>query len=253
MGKILIGTSGWNYFHWKGRFYPENLKGYEMLKFYSKEFSTVEVNSSFYHLPKKQTIKKWYEYVKKDFVFSLKMPRAITHFKRLKIEDEKSEKILFYFFENIKELKKKLGAVLIQLPPSFKKDLKILEKFLKKIKKICENLKSEPELAIEFRNRSWFGKDVLKILKNYNITFVISHSSRFPMEKFITTNIVYIRFHGPKKLFASKYSEKELKEWAEFVKNLAKNIKKVYVYFNNDFEGFAVENAKFLQKILKAR
>ncbi len=235
--KLFLGTSGWQYSHWSGKFYPENLKPKDFLKFYAQEFNTVEVNTSFYHFTKEKTFKNWQEIVKnkKEFLFSVKLHRLFTHFRRLNLNKD-DQRILKETIEGYKILGKNLGVVLIQLPPGLKKNLDLLKKFLKNLK-IFKNIK----FAIEFRNKSWLAKEVYQILKKNKIAFVISDSPRWPTEFIKTSNFVYLRFHGKPHLFASKYSKEELKNYAEKIKKLKPKI--LFVYFNNDFEGYAVENA----------
>lgn len=246
--KVFLGTSGWQYSSWWGKFYPQSLKSKDLLSFYCQHFNAVEINTSFYHLTKKQTFEKWQQAVKgKDFLFATKLYRLFTHFKKLKLEKE-DEKILAQFLENCSALKEKLGPILIQLPPSFS-DQKLLEKFLKKIKKISKKIfKKIPKFALEVRNKKLLKKSVYKMLKKEKIIFVISDSPRWETDFVKTTDSVYVRFHGKPKLFASKYSKEQLKEFAQKLKKLKPKV--LYAFFNNDFEGYAVENAKEFKKLL---
>ncbi len=274
--KIYIGTSGWQYYHWYNKFYPENLKSKDFLSFYSQHFKTVEVNTSFYHFTKRSTFEKWLKEVPDDFLFSIKLHRLFTHFRRLKLKtrintdktrinadkmrmgaDEKVKDDLTLLKETIESYKvlgKNLGVILIQLPPGLRKDTNLLKNFLKILKNVSSqrfavnenkvriSLRKFPRFAIEFRHKSWLDKEVYKILKQNKIAFVISDSPRWPTEIVKTTDFVYARFHGKPKLFASKYSKEELKDYAEKIKKLKP--KTLFAYFNNDFEGYAVENAK---------
>jgi uncharacterized protein YecE (DUF72 family) len=275
--KIYIGTSGWQYYHWKGKFYPEDLPSKDFLKFYSKYFNTVEVNTSFYHFTKKSTFEKWVTQINTDFerintdknyqrinsdskrtktdkddphksvsnphksadfLFSIKLHRLFTHFRKLKLNKD-DKRILKETIEGYKVLGKNLGPILIQLPPGLKKDLKVLEKFLKNF----ENLK----LAIEFRHKSWLDKETYNFLKKKKVAFVISDSPRWPTDIVKTCDFVYIRFHGKPRLFASKHEKKELQRYAEEIKKLKPKI--LFAYFNNDAEGYAVEDALEFQKL----
>jgi uncharacterized protein YecE (DUF72 family) len=237
--KIYIGTSGWQYYHWKVKFYPENLPSKDFLRFYSKYFNTVEINTSFYHFTKKSTFEKWEKAVNKNFLFSIKLHRLFTHFRKLKLNKD-DKRILKETIESYKVLGKNLGPILIQLPPSLKKDLKVLEKFLKNFK----NLK----LAIEFRHKSWLDKETYNFLKKKKIAFVISDSPRWSTDIVKTTDFVYIRFHGKPKLFSSKYEKEELQRYAREIKKLKPKI--LFAYFNNDAEGYAIEDALEFKKIL---
>jgi uncharacterized protein YecE (DUF72 family) len=236
--KIYVGTSGWQYYHWKGKFYPEDLPSKDFLKFYSKYFNTVEVNTSFYHFTKKSTFEKWKKEINKNFLFSIKLHRLFTHFRKLKLNKD-DKRILKETIEIYKVLGKNLGPILIQLPPSLKKNLRVLEKFLKNFKNL--------ELAIEFRHKSWLDKETYNFLKKKNVAFVISDSPRWPTDIVKTADFVYIRFHGKPKLFASKYEKEELQRYAKEIKKLKP--KTLFAYFNNDAEGYAVEDALEFQKL----
>ena len=246
--KILIGTSGWQYKHWNRTFYPEGMKENEKLHFIAKKFHTVEINSSFYRLPKADTFKKWYANAPKDFIYSLKFPRYMTQMKKL-IIDENSASYVRDFFKNSKNLKEHLGCVLIQLPPNFKCDEDRLKNFLKFIFKYVKQIKYRSDFAVEFRNDTWFNKAIYEILEKYNVAITISDTPSWPMTKAITADFTYIRFHGPAQLFSSLYSNRQMKEWADFITS-QKNLKKVYVYFNNDINVYAIKNAGYLQKLI---
>lgn len=245
--KKYIGTSGWQYYHWKNKFYPENLKSQDYLKFYSKHFKTVEINTSFYHFTKKETFDKWKKLVNKDFVFAVKLHRLFTHFRKLNLKKE-DEKLLESFLINVSVLKNNLGPILIQLPPSFK-NKKILEKFIKKFKKIAKKIfKKMPKIAVEIRNKNLLNEKIYQIFKNEKIIFVISDSPKWQTEIIKTTDSVYIRFHGKPKIFVDKYDTEELKKYAKAIKKLKP--KTIYAYFNNDFNCYAVENAKIFKKLV---
>jgi uncharacterized protein YecE (DUF72 family) len=236
--KIYIGTSGWQYYHWKVKFYPENLPSKDFLRFYSKYFNTVEINTSFYHFTKKSTFEKWEKAVNKNFLFSIKLHRFFTHFRKLKLNKD-DKRILKETIESYKVLGKNLGPILIQLPPSLKKDLNVLEKFFKNFRNL--------RLAIEFRHKSWLDKETYNFLKEKKVAFVISDSPRWPTDIVKTTDFVYIRFHGKPHLFASKYEKEELQRYAKEIKKLKP--KTLFAYFNNDAEGYAVEDALEFQKL----
>ncbi|MCD6429343.1 DUF72 domain-containing protein [bacterium] len=249
--KIFIGTSGWTYSHWKGKFYPEGLLSNEYLEFFSQYFKTTEINYSFYHLPRSTTFQKWYNQTPKDFVFSVKASRFITHIKRLKnVEEAWSQ-----FIENALNLKEKLGPILFQFPPSFKVDKENIGR-LKNFLKLTFNYPSSTihyslRFAFEFRHKTWIDKKVFDLLKKYNAAWVIADSSRYPKSETTTADFVYIRMHGPGALFASKYSKQDLKELAQKIAEYKKQGKDVFVYFNNDFHGYAIDNAKELINLLK--
>lgn len=238
-GKIYIGTSGWIYWSWEGIFYPEGLISKEKLKYFSQHFKTTEINYSFYHLPQPSTYQKWYSETPADFIFSVKVSRFITHIKRLKEIREAWKK----FIENALNLKEKLGSLLLQFPASFKanpENLKRLEEFLR------QNKRKNLRLAFEFRDKSFCDEKVYNLLRKYNSSWVMADSSRYPKAEEVTADFVYIRLHGPEELFASRYSKKQMKELALKIKKWISDGFDVYVYFNNDVYGYAIENAKEL-------
>jgi len=244
MSKIFIGTSGWVYSDWIGIFYPPDLPARERLRYYSQHFKTTEINYSFYRLPRPSTYQQWYSQTSVDFIFAVKASRFITHIKRLK----GVEKFWKQFIENTSFLKEKLGPVLFQFPPSFKADktnIKQLANFLKYIGK--NPLLNSPNLryAFEFRNNSWCDKKIYDLLKKHNAGWVISDSPSFPKVEVVTSDFIYIRMHGSKILFASRYSNDELDILSQKIKNWQKNCD-IFVYFNNDFSGYAIKNAKYL-------
>ncbi len=232
-----IGTSGWSYYHWTGIFYPENLEKRAWLSYYAKWFDTVEINSTFYRLPFKNMVKGWKNKVPENFTFAVKGSKIVTHNKRLKDAKEDVDR----FIERVSLLEGTLGVVLWQLPPSIKKDIELLKDFLEILPKNIRH-------TVEFRHKSWFNDDVYSILEDHDVAFCITDSKRLKSPWVKTASFVYVRFHGPEKLYASEYSEKYLKNVAE---KLLEMDAESFVYFNNDFEGYAIKNAKFLKEILQ--
>ncbi|MDB5162406.1 MAG: hypothetical protein JWN28_13 [Candidatus Saccharibacteria bacterium] len=247
--EIYIGTSGWHYNHWMKLFYPADIKGYRELTYHATYFNTVENNSSFYRIASEGTYKTWSRMTPESYKFSMKLNKIITHTHKLEINDEVIEKVE-YILQATQILENKLGAILIQLPASFKYDLKRLKTFLAFFTKEVRSKSYVFDIAIEFRNKHWFTDELYALLKEYNVALVAGQSSRWPEMRQITADIAYIRLHGPEKLFASSYSTEQLTEWVEYIHKLPKKIKRVYVYFNNDFEGYALENGKKLRKLL---
>ena len=239
--QVIIGTSGWWYDHWKGVFYPAEMEKKDWFYYYTNSFDSVEINSSFYRLPFESIVKGWARKAPEDFKFTLKMWRRITHFKKLK--DIKED--LAIFFARIRPLKKNLGAILYQFPPSLKIDLALLEDFF-------QNLPTNLDQAVEFRHKSWLDKETFSLLKKYNIAHCIISMPDFPESVQITSEVSYVRFHGKKTLYGSSYSEEELAGWAERIKNFLKQgVKRVYVYFNNDYKAYAVFNALRLKELVE--
>jgi uncharacterized protein YecE (DUF72 family) len=239
-GKINIGTSGWNYKHWLGHFYPEDLKQKGWLQFYiEKGFKTVELNNPFYHLPKSTTFENWRKNVPDDFIFSVKASRYITHVKKLNDAGE-SVKL---FFNNAKELKEKLGPVLFQLPPGWKFNKERFVDFL-------NNLSGKYIYTFEFRNDSWWNDEIFEILKNKNIAFCIFELQGTLTPREVTADFIYIRLHGPGGKYQGDYDKKTLANWAGFIQTFSEKGKDVYCYFDNDEKGYAAKNALELKEII---
>ncbi|MCS7203686.1 MAG: DUF72 domain-containing protein [Thermodesulfovibrio sp.] len=235
--KYHIGTSGWQYGHWKRVFYPEELKYADWLKYYAKYFSTVEINVTFYRDVRASTFQNWYKLTPEEFLFSVKISRQITHFRKLRVE----KPIIDGFLEKYKNLCEKLGVILIQLPPSLRFEGSLISDFL-------SNLDKSLKYTIEIRNKTFLHDNFFDMLKNHNIAFCISDSAgRYPYYEAITADFIYLRLHGSVKLYASEYTEEELKTWAQKIKNWNKT---TYVYFDNDFMGYAVKNALKLKELL---
>lgn len=236
---VYIGTSGWSYRSWSGKFYPQNLKPKDYLAYYSKYFDTVEINSSFYHALKDVTVQNWEKSVPDGFLFAVKADRYITHMKKL----ENPSETVPEFIKTLKSFKRKSGPILFQLPPSFAINPERLEAFLK-------ILPSGYPYVFEFRNKSWFVQEIYNILKKFNAGLCIYNLAGFQSPKVITSDFVYIRLHGTNGLGSGKYSDEELLEISNDIKNYKSQGKDVYCYFNNDGGGFAVENAFTLKKDL---
>jgi len=242
--KLFIGTSGFSYSHWEdGVFYPKDLPKTKELEYLSRKFNTVEINSSFYHLPSEKSFCSWKKRTPKDFIFSLKVSRYITHIKKL----SNCQKEWRDFLKRALLLEKKLGPFLFQLPPSFKKDTERLKSFIELLEKTASSFR----FVFEFRHPSWFSKDVYEVLKRGgNTALCFIDSPRWESEEVVTADFVYIRMHGSKSLYSSNYSQKELKSLAEKIRDYLKKGLDVYVYFNNDAFGFAPKNAFYLKGVL---
>ena len=227
-----IGTSGWHYEHWRGMFYPENLPKAKWLEFYAGHFATVELNNSFYRLPSETAFAAWRDSTPANFTFAVKVSRFITHIKRLKDTGEAVDK----FITRAKILGDKLGPLLYQLPPNMHRNDERLELFLSTLPRGLKHV-------IEFRHQSWLEEGVFQILHKYNTGFCVFDMPSISCPLVATADFVYIRFHGSTGLYSSCYSDEELADWAKRLANLARNLKAIYIYFNNDAEAFAVGNA----------
>ena len=245
MSRYFIGTSGWSYGHWERRFYPKGLQQKKWLEFYSQHFYSVEINMTFYRWPKPSFFLSSYKRTPKDFRFTLKATRLITHIKKLK----NVKKLVNDFYKLASLLKEKLACILWQLPPSFKpngKNIKKLEKFLKLLNKKYKNV-------IEFRHEDWWQEKFYKLLEKYNVCFCIVSGIEMPKDVVVTSGIVYFRFHGDN--YSSCYTEKQMKDYAEKMKKIVNRkskdkIKEIYAYFNNDSNAYAIKNAKQLKRFL---
>jgi uncharacterized protein YecE (DUF72 family) len=247
--KIYIGTSGWHYNDWIGRFYPREITGYNELRYHSEHFNTVENNSSFYRIASEPTYKTWNRMTPDGYKFSIKLNKFITHTHRLQLSDDVRERVS-YILSTTQVLGDKLGAILIQLPASFKYDLPRVDEFLAYFTEEVRAKAHPFDIAIEFRNQHWFVDEVYDMLRAHNVALVAAQSSRWPGQRQLTADFAYIRMHGPGKLFASSYSKQELETWADYIQNISPKTKRIYVYFNNDFYGYAIKNAQTLMRLM---
>jgi uncharacterized protein YecE (DUF72 family) len=239
---VFIGTSGFMYPHWQGHFYPSKLPQKDWFGYYTKQFDTVELNVSFYRLPKKKTFADWRRKTGQNFTFSIKGSRYITHVKRLRDGQEAVKR----FFEAAAAVKNDKEVVLWQLPPRMKANKDRLERFL-------EVLPQGWRHAFEFRHESWLDKEIEAILKKYQVAVVFQDFPDWPMSEKVTADFVYLRFHGRTRLYTSNYSNQELKNQGRKINRWLKKGLDVYAYFNNDALGYAVENAKALKGFVSGR
>jgi uncharacterized protein YecE (DUF72 family) len=235
---IHIGTSGWSYKHWRERFYPKEVKAKDYLAYYAGEFSVSEINTSFYHLPKPGTIQNWVDTVNSRFKFCPKISRYITHMKKLNDPEES----LISFFDVFDPFVKHLGPVLIQLPPFLKFNEEKAAAFFKALKKY-----KGYKFALEPRHETWLTDEAIALLTKHKIAFVIAESgNRWPYGEFITAKDIYIRFHGPDGSYASSYPKAVLKKYAKKILQWEEDGHRIWVFFNNDGNAYAIENARTL-------
>lgn len=247
MPGLLIGTSGWSYNEWTGVFYPTTTTN--KLSFYSKIYRTAEVDSTFYAYPSKGLVHGWARNTPDDFVFSLKLPRLITHDKSLALS-KGVEADLVRFLGLLKPLMAsgKLGPLLIQLPPSFafQKDAKALWDFMSIVP-------DDVKFAVEFRHPSWLREDVWSELRKRNVANVIVDEPLLPPDTVTTADFAFIRWHGrgTRPWYNYRYREAELKAWLPKVQEVRARVKETFGYFNNHFKGFAVENSLKMMSMLR--
>ena len=238
--KIHIGTSGWSYKHWVGKFYPDKSNSEEQFEFYTRHFDTVEINNSFYKLPPRSVFENWYKYSPKKFLFVVKANRFITHMLKL----TKPQEPITRLFNSIDALKEKLGPVLFQLPPKWKVNAVRFKEFL-------EALPKGQRYVFEFRNETWYTEEIYQLLHQYNCAFCIYELGGHMSPMNITADFVYLRLHGPtENKYQGSYSNAVLKKWAKQCIQWQKEKKDVYVYFDNDQEAYAVYNALALKKLV---
>ncbi len=243
MGKrkthCYIGTSGWSYDHWKGPFYPPDIRVEEMLPFYCRHFQSVEINNSFYHLPEKATLKQWHDNTPKGFLFAVKASRYITHMKKLKEPNQSLSTLL----ERITLLEEKLGPLLFQLPPRWHYNGERLSSFL-------DSLSQDFRYVFEFRDPSWINEECTELLAKHGAAFCIYELDGFLSPREVTADFVYVRLHGPKSAYQGSYALKTLADWAGALSTWSRQGKQTYCYFDNDEAGYAAQNAKALQSML---
>lgn len=219
-------------------FYPEGTAKKKWFEFYCKHFNTIELNSTFYRFPRVENLRSWYDRSPESFLFSVKAPRLITHFKRLK----EAQKYLLDFYTATREgLREKLGTILFQFPANFVCDEHNLERITNLLDPAFRNV-------VEFRNPSWWNDNVKQVLRENNIIISgMSHPS-LPEEVLKTTETIYYRFHGVPHLFISKYDQQYLERVAQTIQH-QEGVQEAFVYFNNTQEGAAICNAKQFQEI----
>jgi uncharacterized protein YecE (DUF72 family) len=240
MTEIRIGTSGYHYKHWLGRYYPAGTKPAEMLAHYARDFDTVELNNTFYRLPEESSFDGWKKGTPPGFLFSVKGSRFLTHMIKLK----EPQRGLTNFLPRAERLRSKLGPILWQLPPGWKVNVERLEAFL-------AELPRRHRYTFELRNPTWMTDDVYDVLHRYNAAYCIYELAgyRTPLE--ITADWTYVRLHGPTSFkYQGSYTDAQLEEWADRIRAWSRKMKAIYVYFDNDDSAFAVRNALTLKKML---
>ena len=240
---LYIGTSGWQYDDWKGRFYPEDLPTPGWLDYYADRFATVEVNNTFYRLPSEEAVKGWVEQTPKGFSYAVKASRYLTHVKKLKNLAEYGKTRLFNALSPMLEAKK-LAVILWQLPPNFHRNDERLEAALDALEDGCRH-------AFEFRHPSWFSDDVCDMLRARNVALVRADDPEMPFQDHDrqTADWMYIRFHRGSRGRDGNYAPTEIDKWAGRIAEW-RNERDIYAYFNNDQRGHAFRNAVLLREKL---
>jgi uncharacterized protein YecE (DUF72 family) len=232
MTKWWIGCSGFHYKHWKGVFYPEKLPQKKWFDFYKQHFNTLELNVTFYRFPQVSFLQNWYDNSPEAFSFSVKAPKAITHYKQFIA----SKEMLADFYGTIQEgLKEKLGCVLFQLPPriGYKPE---------KLKLIIDNLDPAYRNVLEFRNETWWNAEVFQLLTENNISFCGMSHPLLPEDVVVNNKTLYYRFHGVPDCYKSPYEFSVLQQVSDDIAN-DDRVKEAFIYFNNDIDASAIKNA----------
>jgi uncharacterized protein YecE (DUF72 family) len=240
MKSVRIGCSGWNYAHWRERVYPKGLPTRRWLEHYATLFDTVEVNTTFYRLPKRSAVAGWVEQTPESFLLAVKASRYLTHLKRL----TDMESGVGRFYERIEPLAAsgKLGPVLWQLPENFHRNDERLASALEHL--------PPGRHCFEFRHASWFVDDVYALLRRNRVALVIGDNPKRPFQTHeLTADWTFVRFHSGSRGRGGNYSERELEEWRRRIAAWRAKVD-VYAYFNNDWEGYAVKNALWLRNRL---
>lgn len=237
--EIRIGTSGWQYGHWRGPFYPEKFSASKMLNHYIQHFDSVEVNNTFYKLPRVEAMRSWAEGVPDNFCFAVKASRFITHNKKLIDPQNFLEK----FLPVVEVLGAKLGPILFQLPPKWRVNAERLDEFLSALPRYHR-------YTFEFREPSWNNPQVLEILRRHNAAYCVYELAGYLSPLEVTADWAYVRLHGPGNKYQGSYPLPVLKRWATLIAKWSKQLKAVYFYFDNDDSGYAVQNALLLKQLV---
>lgn len=210
-----------------------------MLAYYTDLFDTVELNNSFYHLPKQSSLESWRDSTPEGFCFAAKGSRFLTHMKKLK----DAEQGLRRFLDAVEVLQHKLGPILFQLPPNWQIDRERLADFL-------SLLPSEHRYAFEFRNATWDVPEIYELLTRHNIGYCVFHLAGVQSPIKVTADFAYVRLHGPRGKYQGSYSDSDLSAWADRIRAWRRELKAVYVYFDNDQAGYAAQNALRLKELV---
>jgi uncharacterized protein YecE (DUF72 family) len=248
VGVARVGCSGWHYEHWRGPVYDESLPTTAWLREYARRFPTVEINNSFYRLPSEQTFAAWYAQVPRGFRFAVKASRFLTHIKRLRDPAEPLER----FFAHARSLGPTLGPVLYQLPPRWFPDEERLRLFLQALpERIAPGLRQRVFHVIEFRDPRGYEPRVIELLHDRGVALCVHDMPGSASPLLITGPIAYLRLHGHGKKYGGSYPDAVLAEWAQWITSATSAGRDAYVYFNNDVNGYAVQDATRLTEMIE--
>lgn len=240
-GELRVGTSGYQYDHWKGLFYPDDLAKGKWFEHYASHFDTVEINNTFYNLPEVSTFESWHDRAPDGFCYALKFSRYGTHMKKLK----DAEGPIGMFLERAERLKAFLGPILVQLPPHWRCNPERLDAFLNAAPK-------RHRWAVELRDPSWLCEEIYAVLEEHGAALCIHDMIPEHPER-LTTDWTYLRFHGPPHTskYQGEYPHQSLRSTAARIRACLENGNGVYAYFNNDQHGYAVKNALQMRRYVE--
>jgi uncharacterized protein YecE (DUF72 family) len=238
---VRIGTSGWEYRHWAGDFYPADLPRDRWLEHYAAEFDTVELNNPFYRLPEAEQFATWAGRVPGDFRYAVKASRYLTHIRRLTAPAEPLERL----WSRATRMGERLGPVLYQLPPRWRPNLERLRAFLAAVP-------SAPQ-AVEFRDRRWYRGATLDLMRDAGVALCLHDMEGSSTRPVPVGPLVYVRFHGSGARYGGRYTSQRLTAWAERMAGWAAEGLPVWAYFNNDIGGHAVRDAVRLRTLVDRR
>ncbi len=238
--ELRIGCSGWQYRHWRGNFYPQELPVARWFLHYASRFDTVELNNSFYRLPDRETFARWRAAAPPGFLFAVKASRYLTHMKKLKDAAEP----LARMFKNVRGLGRRLGPVLYQLPPHWARDVGRLDRFLDLIPR-------DVLQAIEFRDPSWYADEVYETLERHHVALCLHDMKGSASGRLIAGPFLYVRFHGSGPRYGGRYPDSVLADWAQWLTEQRSSGRAIYAYFNNDVGGHAPRDAARLIEFMR--
>ncbi len=241
MEPVRVGCSGWVYKHWRGDFYPSDLPQKRWFEHYATHFDTVEINASFYRVPLPTTFHGWREKAPPGFRYAVKVNRFITHMKKLLDCQEP----LVQFLDLARPLGEKLGPLLYQLPPSLHRDADRLEQFL-------QRLPGDLDQVVEFRHKSWYDEEIFNLLDRYGIGFVSHDLKGLVSPRWASGRVAYVRFHGTGGKYRGRYSEDQVADWADWLRQQQAAGRSCWAYFNNDIGGDAIRDALAMKARLSA-
>ena len=239
-GTVRVGTSGWAYPHWRGRFYPRGLASAKWLAYYAERFDTVELNNPFYRQPTREQFEKWRRAVPAGFAYAVKLNRFLTHIKRLDVDAATVARS----YDTMAGLGTSLAAVLVQLPPRWRFAPERLDRFFAAV------ARRRRRHALEPRDASWLTDEALEALRRRRVALCIIDTPRWPSRVAVTSDLVYLRFHGPRGLYASAYDDAALRQWAARIRAWRDEGRDVLAYFNNDARAYAPRDAARLRELL---